>query len=143
MRTYYIFKINSIYSYSYRNRPYRIYKLLEEVYNMKSTSLEEGYKLFEEIALFLKPSVLNEYIYYSSKNKQGYIDEGSHHIYKEGEEYTKMQIKKSTIKLTSNINYPHFFDELAGYGENLFVCDFENKDYFWLYKIAAKDLTCV
>ena len=71
MRTYYIFKINSIYSYSYRNRPYRIYKLLEEVYNMKSTSLEEGYKLFEEIALFLKPSVLNEYIYYNSKNEQG------------------------------------------------------------------------
>ena len=139
MRTYYIFKINSIYSYSYRNRPYRIYKLLEEVYNTKSTNLEEGYKQFEEIALFLKPSILNEYIYYSSKSNEGYIDEGGFHIYKNNEEYTKMQIKKSTIKLTSNINYPHFFDELANYGENLFVCDFENKDYFWLYKIVAMD----
>lgn len=40
------------------------------------------------------------------------------------------------IKIKSNINYPSFFENINNYSDNIFVCDFINKDYFWLNKVV-------
>ena len=50
MRTYYIFNINNYFTYMYKNKPYRIYKILEEMYNVKKSDIVLSYKLFEQIA---------------------------------------------------------------------------------------------
>ena len=42
------------------------------------------------------------------------------------------QINNYNIKLKTENNYSVFFKYLNRYNNNLFVCDFENKDYFWL-----------
>ena len=40
-------------------------------------------------------------------------------------------------EITEN-NYSIFFKYLNNYNNNLFVCDFENMDYFWLCKLYNK-----
>ena len=40
-------------------------------------------------------------------------------------------VNKAFLLLSSNILKPSFLSDLKEY-KNLFVCDFKNKDYFWL-----------
>ena len=43
------------------------------------------------------------------------------------------------LKIKSNKNITKFFKVLEK-EENIFVCDFKNKDYFWLNKVQSKKL---
>ena len=36
MRTYYIFNVNRYFSYMYKNKPFKMYKIFEEIYYSKS-----------------------------------------------------------------------------------------------------------
>jgi len=62
MRTYYIFKINKYFSYVYKNKPYKIYKTIEEIYHVKEYDMVLTYKIYEQVALVFNKSKLNEYI---------------------------------------------------------------------------------
>ena len=139
MRTYYIFNINNYFTYMYKNKPYRIYKILEEMYNVKKSDIVLSYKLFEQIAYSFNKNKLNEYVKYLFKNNTSYYNRLNSHIICNNQEYTKLTINNSNIKIKSNINYPSFLDILINYSDNIFVCDFINKDYFWLEKIIKKD----
>ena len=132
MRTYYIFNINNYFTYMYKNKPYRIYKILEEMYNVKKSDIVLSYKLFEQIAYSFNKNKLNEYVKYLFKNNTSYYNRLNSHIICNNQEYTKLTINNSNIKIKSNINYPSFLDILINYSDNIFVCDFINKDYFWL-----------
>ena len=46
------------------------------------------------------------------------------------DEESRLIINKAYMLLESNVVKPSFFKDLINKG--LFVCDFENKDYFWL-----------
>ena len=46
-------------------------------------------------------------------------------------ENTTLSLHKIFLKLDTNVIKPCFFKELQELN-NLFVCDFESKDYFWL-----------
>ena len=50
-------------------------------------------------------------------------------IYKK--ESSKLIIRKKFLLLQSTVVHPSFMKELENYS-NLFFCDFQNKDYFWL-----------
>ena len=43
----------------YKNKPYRIYKILEEMYNVKKSDIVLSYKLFEQIAYSFNKNKLN------------------------------------------------------------------------------------
>ena len=45
-------------------------------------------------------------------------------------EESKLTINKAYLLLETNMIKSAFFNDLKN--KNLFVCDFENKDYFWL-----------
>ena len=75
--------------------------------------------------------MLSEYIYYEYKYKYGYKRCGNVHTLNSGEK-TLLRINNYNIKLKTENNYSVFFKYLNRYNNNLFVCDFENKDYFWL-----------
>ena len=139
MRTYYIFNINNYFTYMYKNKPYRIYKILEEMYNVKKSDIVLSYKLFEQIAYSFNKNKLNEYVNYLFKYNTSYYNRLYSHIICNNQEYTKLTINNSNIKIKSNINYPSFLDILINYSDNIFVCDFINKDYFWLCKLVEKD----
>ena len=136
MRTYYIFNINNYFTYMYKNKPYRIYKILEEMYNVKKSDIVLSYKLFEQIAYSFNKNKLNEYVKYLFKNNTSYYNRLNSHIICNNQEYTKLTINNSNIKIKSNINYPSFLDILINYSDNIFVCDFINNDYFWLNKVV-------
>ena len=115
MRTYYIFNVNRYFSYMYKNKPFKMYKIFEEIYYSKSY----------------------EYIYYEFKLKYGYKRNGNKHNLNTSENST-LQINNYNIKLITENNYSIFFKYLNNYNNNLFVCDFENMDYFWLCKLYNK-----
>jgi hypothetical protein len=139
MRVYYIFNINKYFSYIYKNKPYKIYKMLEETYHVKEYDVVLTYKLYEQIAVPFNKNNLNDYITNSYEGNSNYYKKSNIHIISNNFEYSKLVIGNANLKIKTNINYPTFFERINNYNSNIFICDFQNSDYFWLEKIIKKD----
>ena len=61
MRTYYIFKINKYFSYVYKNKSYKLYKMIEEIYHVNKYDMVLTYKMYEQVALTFSKSEINSY----------------------------------------------------------------------------------
>lgn len=118
----------------YKNNPFKMYKIFEEIYNTKDYDSVKTYHVFEQVANPFNKIMLNEYIYYEYKFKYGYKRENNIHTLNTNES-TVLRINNYNIKVETDTNYTVFFKYLSNYNSNLFVCDFENKDYFWLSKL--------
>lgn len=139
MRTYYVFKINKYFSYVYKNKPYKIYKTIEEIYHIKEYDMVLTYRIYEQIALTFNKGKLNDYLSLIYKDNNFYHKNNNTHIYSNNYEYTKLVVTNSNLKIKSNINNPIFLKDVNNLYDNIFICDFVNKDYFWLDKIIKKD----
>ena len=64
MRTYYIFNVNKYYSYMYKDNPFKMYKIFEEIYYSRDYDSVKTYHILEEIANPFNKIMLNEYIYF-------------------------------------------------------------------------------
>ena len=115
----------------YKDKPFKMYKIFEEIYYSRDYDSIKAYHVLEEIANPFNKIMLNEYIYNEYKYKYGYKRCGNVHTLNSGEK-TLLRINNYNIKLKTENNYSVFFKYLNRYNSNLFVCDFENKDYFWL-----------
>ena len=140
MRTYYIFNINNNFSSTYKNKPFKMYKILEEIYYTKDYNLSFTYHIFNEVANKFHKNILNNYIYDNYKYLDGYIKDGNTHIINNNNELSKLVVSSSSIRIKSLNNYTLFFNLLSLYDDNLFICDFNNKDYFWLSKLRVSSL---
>ena len=120
MRTYYIFNVNRYFSYMYKNKPFKMYKMFEEIYYSKSYDSLNTYRNFETVAVPFNKIMLNEYIYYEFKLKYGYKRNGNKHNLNTSENST-LQINNYNIKLITENNYSIFFKYLNNYNNNLFV----------------------
>ncbi len=136
MRTYYIFNVNKYFKYMYKNNPFKMYKIFEEIYYSKDYDNIKTFRVMEEVALPFNKIMLNEYIYYEYKLKYGYKRRDNIHILNTDEK-TTLRINNYNIKIETDSNYSTFFDDIKSYNSNLFVCDFDNKDYFWLSKLNS------
>ena len=136
MRTYYIFNVNKYYSYMYKDKPFKMYKIFEEIYYSKDYDSIKTYHVLEEIANPFNKIMLNEYIYFEYKLKYGYKRKDNLH-YLNTTEKSILRINNYNIKIETEGNYSEFFNEISNYNNNLFVCDFENMDYFWLSKLKT------
>ena len=136
MRTYYIFNVNKYYSYMYKDNPFKMYKIFEEIYYSRDYDSVKTYHILEEIANPFNKIMLNEYIYFEYKLKSGYKRKDNIH-YLSTTERTTLRINNYNIKLETESNYSVFFNDISNYNNNLFVCDFENMDYFWLSKLSS------
>jgi len=144
MRTYYIFNVNRYFTYMYKESPFKMYKIFEEIYHSRDYDRVKTYRVFEGIANPYNKIMLNEYVNYEYKHKYGYKREGNIHILNTREN-TTLRINNYNIKIETDSNYTDFFKYINNYNENLFVCDFDNKDYFWLSKLKSlqKELSIV
>ena len=115
-----------------------MYKIFEEIYYSKSYNSLNTYRNFETVANLYNKTMLNEYIYYEFKQKYGYTRKDNKHNLNTSEKSTLL-INNYNIKLVTENNYSIFFRYLNNYNNNLFVCDFENMDYFWLCKLYNKN----
>lgn len=137
MRTFYVFKIRKEYAILTKKNPYHLYKTIEQLYYVDQSEISLGLDLFEKIIEPLNQKQLDIELFKKYKDNYFYTKFRNihqiHDIYRH--EDTALKVGKSYLELESSIIRPSFLNELEE-KENLFFCDFENKDYFWLETIT-------
>ena len=139
MRVYYLFKINDSFSKLYYNKTYYLYKMLEEISKSSKNDFIISYRLFEQMATAYDKTKINSMIYKKFMDDENYNKILNKHILDDGVEKTKLTVYNTYIKIKTNQYISAFFKILSN-EENVFVCDFNNKDYFWLNKVVRKSL---
>ena len=133
LRTFYIFKINKEFKIITKDKPYNLFLALDNIHRMDTKDVKLAYRLFDEICDIGKCKWLNDSIFNEFKDNDAYTKFNNNHLIYDyyTRENSKLIIKTSYLKLKSTSNNPAFFHVLKGY-PNLFVIDFDSKDYFWL-----------
>ena len=136
MRTFYIFKIKNEYASLTQNKPYHLYKLLSYIYYLDIEEASRGIELFSNLTDDFNPKELDIKLFKTYRENYFYTKFKNVHkvnnIYKKEE--SKLVIRKKFLILQSTVVRPTFLNELSK-NKNLFLCDFVNKDYFWLEKL--------
>ena len=125
MRKYYIFIIRQEFYENYKNNPLYLYKTLEKLYSLKISDFGYGISIYNQLCLIFNTEVLNNYFLRKFNNYKY-----NKHFIKS--EHTIIEINKTCIVLLTKYNIPKVMKNLLYCNKNLFVCDFENRDYFWL-----------
>ena len=137
MRTYYAFIIKDSLMHFYSKKPYSLYKILEQIYRLKNNDIVLGYRLLEQVTEPVGTRKTDKFIYQKHYDELEYsrLDDG--HMIKNlySEEITFLKVFHSHVRIKTNNNYSEFFNSIQEYNENIFVCDFENQDFFWINKI--------
>ena len=122
-----------------KETPYNLYKTIDSLYYIDSTNSSVSFDLFENIFSKMDKEYINRRIYnlFSNYKYYSYDKYTDTHIInnKYRPEYTKLKVYNGYIVLKSNTIHPTL---LVNYlmSDNLFVCDFKNKDYFWLDELV-------
>ena len=137
MRTFYIFKINKELSILLDESPYNLYKSLESIYLLDKKDVSYGKDLLEQITQLIDADKYNYLLYEKNKDNDFYMKIGNKHriMNKYRDEETNICVKKTHITITTNIMPKNLNMFLPS--NDLFVCDFHNKDYFWLSKLVT------
>ncbi len=138
MRTFYIFKINNEFATLTKNCPYNLFKSMEQIYYADKNDVSAAYNIYEQIILPLNKMKINLDLFAQYREDDHYTKFRDTHMINNfyNDEQTKLIVNSSYMVLKSTKSSPTFLDDLREL-ENLFVCDFENKDYFWLEKILV------
>ena len=136
MRTFYIFKIKKHFAILTLNRPYTLYKTIENIYNLKENEVDKGIYKFDLIKDDFNEYTINNSLFNYYKNKASYTNFKNTHMINDyfTHERSKLIVNKTYLVIKSNEEIPTFFKTIKN-KDNLFVCDFENIDYFWLKNI--------
>ena len=113
--------------------------MLEEISKSSKNDFIISYRLFEQMATAYDKTKINSMIYKKFMDDENYNKILNKHILDDGVEKTKLTVYNTYIKIKTNQNISAFFKILSN-EENVFVCDFNNKDYFWLNKVVRKSL---
>jgi hypothetical protein len=130
MRKYYLFIIKKEFAQVYRNNADILYKTIENLYYIKEENFNYGISLYNQLCLTFNVGILTNYFQHHSlakKNKYKYL-------FKNKKEITLIEINHSCCTVITNLNFPTILKIFDYYSKDIFVCDFENKDYFWLSK---------
>lgn len=138
MRTFYIFNINKTFYNLMKNNPYHLFKTMEDIHSFDKTDVSVAYDLFLQIASPFNKSQINNKIFNECKENDFYSK--FHNVHRIQNKYipedSMLVVNKAFLLLESNVLKPSFLTDLREY-QNLFVCDFKNKDYFWLKEIVC------
>ena len=128
MRHFYIFQIREeIKKITYTN-PYELFHTLETIYYQNKEEVLLSYHFLNQIILPINQKDLDIALFKHYKENYFYTKYRNIHNRKEN---TCLTIHKTYMKLETDVIKPRFFEELEK-NPNFFLCDFEEKDYFWL-----------
>lgn len=137
MRTFYIFNIKKEMSILTHDTPYNLYRTIESLYYLDNINLGLSYKLYDQIFDSFDKDYMNSIINRIYQNNNYYYKENNRHViynkYKPENSY--LYIYRSHLLLKSNAVKPTLLKNYTN-SDNLFVCDFKNKDYFWLSEVV-------
>ena len=139
MRMYYIFNVKKDIAKLYKNSPSSLYKILESIYFMHKEEASYGFNLFKQITDRIKVEDLSNNIYVKLHNELQYSKLDKEHIINDlyHDEVSILKIKSSHLLLESNKSYSSFFNILNNYNDSYFVCDFKEKDFFFISDIMS------
>lgn len=137
MRTFYIFLIKKHFKILNIHNPYNLYKELETISKSTKYNIDTNMNKFNQLKQDINKELLNNNTYSYFKNKITYTKTNNIHSINNffTKENTKLIINKTYIVIKTNKPNPSFIEYLKNINNNFFVCDFDNKDYFWLSKI--------
>ena len=138
MRIFYIFKITPEFARLTKKEPYNLYKTMEQLYYLTKNNLDLAYRTFETIAEQFNKNKINLELFENYRYNDYYTKFANVHQINNyySDEQSELTVGNAILILKSTKNIPTFLSHIHD-GNNLFVCDFSNKDYFWLEKIHA------
>ena len=133
MRTFYIFKIKKELTILTKETPYNLYRTIENLYYQDNDTMGVSFKIYNDLFDLFDKDYLNKRIDNLFKSNRYYSSEGDIHkiTNKYRPENSTLKVYKSHILLKSDVINPTLLVNFL-MTDNLFVCDFKNKDYFWL-----------
>ena len=136
MRKYYLFKIKKEYYNLTKNNPYNLYKAIESIYNIKIEDIKSAYNFFNQIRETFNKEYLNNNIYEYYKNRYTYSKVNNTHMIYDyyNKEESKLVINSNYLLIKSTLPIPSFLKAITK-KDKVFVCDFDNIDYFWLEEL--------
>ena len=137
MRTFYIFNINKNFYNLMKKNTYHLFKTMKDIHSFDTSDVSVAYDLFMQIVSPFDKSKINNLIFNECKNNDFYSK--FHNIHRIQNKYIPedscLIVSSAFLLLESNVSKPAFLTELNCF-QNLFVCDFKNKDYFWLNELV-------
>ena len=130
MRKYYLFIIKKEFANVYRNNADILYKTLENLYFIKRENFNYGVSLYAQLCQTFNVDILTNYFDHQPLLKQ----QNNKYLFRNKNEVLIIKIRPSCCNVITNMNFPSIFKTFDYYCKEIFVCDFENKDYFWLSK---------
>ncbi len=136
MRTFYVFSVNNEFKNLTKNNSISLFETFDKIHFLINSNFDLAYNLFDTVICNINKSNKNKYLYLKNKDNLFYTYNNYYHqIYDYyNNENTKIRVLNTYIKIDTNVDFPNVIKDLTTY-DNLFVCDFENKDYFWLSDI--------
>ena len=138
MRLYYVFNVKSDIKKLYQDKPASLYRILENIYYMHKEDINYGFAIFRQITNRNKVMELSNNIYIKLHKDLVYSKIGSEHIINDlyHDEVSILKIKNSHLIIESNKSISSFFKLLNEINNNYFVCDFKEKDFFFIDNIT-------
>lgn len=140
MNEFLIFDVKEEFYKLYKDKPSELFYIFNRIYYMKEVEKDYGYNLFCQIGNFLNKKEINEFIKNKYKEKIMYSNSANEHIINNLflNEISIMTIKSSNIKIESNIMKPSFLEDLRELKQHLFVCNFKEKEYYFITRKRSK-----
>ncbi len=138
MRLYYVFDVKSNIANIYQDKPSSLYKILENIYFMHREEASYGFNIFKQLTNRIKVMELNNAIYIKLHKDLVYSKMGNEHIINDlyHDEVSILKIKNMGILIETNKSFSSFFELLNELNPNYFVCDFKDKDFFFVSNIV-------
>ena len=135
MREYYLFHIKqNIYDLYYLDS-YILYKNLETVFKLKEKDLNYGFSIYRQLCISFDIKILKKFLnrkfLHHVKNKNNTYTIINNYV----KEKTIVKLGFSRITIKSNVSLPPILKMFSFYNQKIFVCDFKNKDFFWLNEL--------
>ncbi|MDD3392971.1 MAG: sporulation inhibitor of replication protein SirA [Bacilli bacterium] len=133
MKTYYIFLIKKDITRVYENNEKQLFKILDNLYHFRKTNLRYGITLYKQLCQIIDDKNIDNFL-----NNKATLTKNSNYYFKEQNEVSMVMLKTSCVIIKTNSEFPQLFKWLLFYNKNFFICDFENKQYYWLKNIINK-----
>ncbi len=139
MRVFYIFNIKPEFKYLYKDSPSSLFNILKQLYYLKDDDIKYGKSLFNQLVNSIDKYDVDNYIFIKFHQKMDYSKKNNIHylnnLYKN--EISRLIVKRAYIKLEIENGDSYFFDILSEINSNLFACNFEYLDFFWIDGIKS------
>ena len=138
MRLYYIFNVKSDIARIYKDKPGSLYKILENIYFMHREDINYGFNIFKQLTNRIKVYDVNNQIYIKLHKDLVYSKIDNEHVINDlyHDEVSVLKIKNSHLLVETNKSFSSFFKLLNSINPNFFICDFKEKDFFFINDIV-------